>query len=138
MSDSWLKASHLMRDCTYQMFPLRIKSVEHPDHGRKYENKQAIEGFILAFDETEKEFVIKQGSTNHKLIRAQLGESPDKWVGQVVILFPVVGNWFNEKNLLGIRVFVDEKNPRPKIAAKDMGRPVAGHKVGTNQEREHE
>lgn len=133
-SVEWLKASHLMRGNTYQKFTLTIKDVEKPGHGRVYENKQPIDGYIIHFEETGKQFVIKEKSTNIKLIRAQLGES---WPGQKLTLFPVVGDWFGDKNLLGIRIWVDEKNPRPKIASKDMGKAIVGFQVGSKQEREY-
>tara|TARA_R110000803_G_scaffold75124_5_gene139435 strand:- start:7052 stop:7522 length:471 start_codon:yes stop_codon:yes gene_type:complete len=136
MIDNWLKASHLMRDRTYTKFTLTIKEVDPPDHGRRYDNKKPIEGYILRFTKTDKEFVIKEGSTNHKLIKAQLGNG--NWVGQNITFFPVVGDWFDETNLLAIRIFVDKENPRPKIAAKDMGRSIIGMTVGSQSEIESE
>lgn len=136
MAGGWLKASHLMKAQTYQKFTLTIKEVDQPGHGRKYENKKDIEGFVIRFVETPKEFVIKEDSTNHKLIKAQMGSG--NWPGQKLTLFPVVGDWFREKNLLGIRVFVDEDNPRPKISAQHMGRSVTGLTVGSQGEVESE
>lgn len=138
MADNWLKAAHLMRDQTYQKFKLTIKDVDDIGHGRKYENKQPIDGFILRFEKTDKEFVIKEGSTNHKLIRAQLGPDPSYWIGERLELFPVMGNWFHESNLLAVRIFVDDDKPRPKIAKKDMGQPIIGLKVGSRSEKQME
>ena len=138
MKDNWLKASHLMLNQTYQKFTLTITSVAGLDHGRSYEDEKPIEGFILAFAETPKEFVIKPNAVNHRLIQAQLGESHEQWIGQPLTVFPVVGDWFKQPNTLGIRVWVDANKPRPKIAARLMGKPVIGFSVGSHSEHEYD
>ncbi len=132
MTEHWLKGRHLLRDRTYTKFTLTIKEVDEEGHGRKYDNGKPIEGAVVRFKETDKEFEVK--GTNLKLITAQIGGNPKHWPGQKVTLFPTVGDWFHHKNVLAIRVLLDADKPQPFIDAKHMGRPVIGVTVGSISE----
>lgn len=143
MAIEWLKAQHLMRDQTYQMFSLTIKEVKNKGHGLRYENKQPVsvtgggDAFILLFEQTDKWFAITS-RVNEKLITAQLGSDIRHWPGESITLLPVIGNWFGETNLLATRIFVDPDKPRPKINADDFGTSVVGVRVGSKREKSHE
>lgn len=123
----YLHGEDLQKGGRWCEFTLTIKSVGEKDSATAQDGTK-IEGYPITFLETEKILVIKK--TNVKLAKAALGSSSRKgWVGMSITLHPVKGDWFQQHNVLAVRVRVPEGRPRPFIRKKDYGIDITGETV---------
>ena len=83
---------------------------------------------VLAFEETEKMLALRP--VNEILSIYALHENkPKRWPGKKLTLYPVVGDWFGQKNVCAIRVRIPKGDKRPFVPPEQLGRDITGEKA---------
>lgn len=129
MSDQLIKddsrfihGEDLQRDGKPCNVTLTIKEVGDKDTMKAKDGK-VIEGFPVWFVETDKIAVLR--GCNIRLLKTAMGTSDrSKMVGRKLTLEPRVGDWFGQKNVLGVRVHIPSDSFRPFIAKQQLGRKL--------------
>lgn len=118
----FLHGEDLRRDGKWCEFSLTVKSVGEKD-SIKSEDKSTVEGYPFTFEETDKIAVLK--GSNIRLAQAAL-ETSDRtqMTGKKLIVYPVMGNWFGQRDVIALRVRVPQGMPRPFIQPKNLGRDL--------------
>jgi len=107
------------KDGAWREYTLTVKRVI--DAGELMDGAgKPIDCQSLEFLETTKFFTLTS-KTNKRLLKAQF---PAALVGAKVTLYPVVGNWFGQSSMLGIRVRIPKGLPCPHVKAKDVGKDL--------------
>lgn len=118
----FLHGEDLKRDGKWCEFALTIKAVGD-ENSMKTEQGQVIPGWPVTFNETEKTAVLK-GSNLRLAIAALKTNARSKWIGRRLTVYPVVGDWFGQRDVCAVRVRVPEGIPRPYIKPHILGKDL--------------
>lgn len=118
----YLKAEDLMRGGDWMTPTLTIKEVIEagtvmaPD-------KTLIKHPIVVFEKAIKQLIL--GVTNRRLIGAiAISQAHSDWVGKQVTFTVCKGDWFGQKDVIAVRVWLWPGTPRPFIKKSDYGTPL--------------
>jgi len=126
LGPSFLRAEDMLKDGVWKEVTLTIKEAHGPGTV-KAKDKTTIEHPVLDFEKTEKRLVL--GKVNQRLIKCATGVSNgEDLVGKKVTIYPVVGDWFGQKDVTSIRVRVPQGKKRPFIQPKNLGKDITGQK----------
>ena len=117
----WLHGEDLQIGGRWSEFALTIKAVGARDSAKTIDG-QVIGGIPVSFAETDKQLILN--ATNERLCVCQFGLDHSKWVGQKLRLYPVMGTWFGQPDVLAVRVRVPPGKPRPFIQPKSLGKDL--------------
>ncbi len=134
----YLHGEDLQRDGVWREFTLTIKDVgeEHSattkDDGKT--KPRIIPGYPVYFEETPKVLVLKSGkgvrSINLSFAIAALGTNRRQdWIGQKLTVYPAMGNWFGQTDVVAVRIRVPEGQGRPFVSPAALGVDLTGRPV---------
>jgi hypothetical protein len=122
-----LKGEDLIVNGVYSSFTLTIESAQIVT--RENENVKK-EGLLIQFAKAHKPLFCPVDQVNYRMIKAELGSIDcEKLVGKKLTIIPVRGDWFGEKNTLGLRVLVTGERPKPSVKKKVFGESIVGLKI---------
>lgn len=118
----FIHGEDLQRNGKWCDITLTIKSVGEKD-SMKSADMKTIEGYPVTFVETEKMAVFS--GNNIRLMKAALEtQNREEMTGKKLTLYPAVGDWFGQANVVAVRIRVPEGKPRPFVQRTHLGRDL--------------
>lgn len=133
----YLKAEDLLIGGVWRQATVTITATFEPGTQKQGEkpagpdNRKTIPQPVIEFENQsgrKKRLVL--GKTNERLLQAQTGISKgSELVGRQVTLYPVLGDWFGQRDVTSIRIRIDDGKPRPFIQPANLGKDITGQQT---------
>ncbi len=118
----YLHGEDLQRDGVWLDFTLTVKAVADKDSAVA-EDGNVIKGWPVTFEESPKILVLNK--TNTQLAIAAVGTNVrETWAGKSLTVYPVIGSWFGQRDVVAVRVRVPDGTPRPFIQPSSLGKDL--------------
>lgn len=122
LGPGYLKAEDLMRGGDWITPTLTIKEVIEGGTV-KAPDGTLIKHPIVVFEKATKQLIL--GNTNRRLIQTvAMSSLREDWIGKQITLTVCKGDWFGQKDVIAVRVWIWPGTPRPFIKKSDYGTPL--------------
>ena len=122
LGSDYLKAENLLKGGDVITPTLIIKEVI-PGNTMKAPDGTPIKHPTLVFEKATRKLIL--GPVNQRCILSQVMSSEFKdWIGKEITLTICTGDWFGQKNVMAVRVWLWPDRPRPFIKKSDYGTPM--------------